>query len=156
MHFYLIPHVCLITKKYFGYSSIRGSTHNYKNMTKIAMSNTFKRKFYFVRLWVQLELVLKLLVVWWRVVFLYLHTLKRIVTQHVWDQGDQMRSWKNRSKYQTYIIHKFYHGKNCPNIWASSVIKKLPKGNNRPIDEKSPNLAILSGSNATNRRDALL
>jgi hypothetical protein len=42
------------------------------------------------------------------------------------------------------LIHNFYHGKNSQNISATVVLfKKLPKGNNCPIGENSPNLVTL-------------
>jgi hypothetical protein len=42
------------------------------------------------------------------------------------------------------ILHLFFGGKSGPEIWATFVIfKRLPKENNHPIGENSPNLVTL-------------
>jgi hypothetical protein len=47
------------------------------------------------------------------------------------------------------IIHYWYRGKNSPNICDTSIIiNPLPKVNNRPIVENSPNLVTLDGNSA--------
>jgi hypothetical protein len=52
---------------------------------------------------------------------------------------------KIRPKFLPKLLHKFNRGKNCPKIWATSVIfKKTTKANNDPIGEKSSYLATLA------------
>jgi hypothetical protein len=41
--------------------------------------------------------------------------------------------------------HNHTRGKNIPKKWATSVFFNLPKKNNHPMDEKSPNLVTLAG-----------
>jgi hypothetical protein len=44
------------------------------------------------------------------------------------------------------LMHNLYHGKSSPKMWVTSVIfKKLPKVNNYPLGENSPNLVTLPG-----------
>jgi hypothetical protein len=49
-------------------------------------------------------------------------------------------------------MYNFYHGKSSLKLRAISVIfKKLPKVNNHPMGENSPNLVTLLGPNKTSR-----
>jgi hypothetical protein len=70
------------------------------------------------------------------------------------EQGDQMNLLQNRQKcslpeflsklIHNFLIHNFKRGKSSPKMWATSEsFKKLPKVNNDPIGEKSPNLVTL-------------
>jgi hypothetical protein len=50
-----------------------------------------------------------------------------------------------QSIFRKKIVRNFYREKRSPKIRATSVIiKKLPKVNNHPIGENSPNLVTLS------------
>jgi hypothetical protein len=60
-------------------------------------------------------------------------------------QGRQMSLLKNRpscspTRFMLKLIYIFNVEKSKPKICATSVIKNLPKDNNRPIGETSPNL----------------
>jgi hypothetical protein len=55
-----------------------------------------------------------------------------------------------------FLSNFLQSGKNRPNIWTTSVMKKLAKINNRPIGGDSPKLVTLLGtfrhwSNTTNK-----
>jgi hypothetical protein len=67
------------------------------------------------------------------------------------NQGDQMRLLKNRPKYSpnrvlTKLLHNFYGGKKKLTKFVYFCNKKLPKVNNHPIGENSPNLVTLTGT----------
>jgi hypothetical protein len=73
------------------------------------------------------------------------------------NQGNQMRLLKDRPKYSpngvlTKLLHNFYGGKKKLTKFVYILLstyfcnKKLPKVNNHPIGENSPNLVTLKGT----------
>jgi hypothetical protein len=74
-------------------------------------------------------------------------------------QGDQMSLWKNhpscnpffcQNMYMLTPIHKKYSSPNMSD--TSLILKELPKVNNRPLGENSPNLVTLTQTDRDPRR----
>jgi hypothetical protein len=63
------------------------------------------------------------------------------VTRWVWEKIAQ--NVAQAIICQNKYLHNSAVEKSGPKIWATSVIKKIPKVNNHPIGENSPNLFTL-------------